>query len=43
MRYDSCGPELTDDGRTATEGDGGPIDPEYQWEETVQVSNDEDE
>lgn len=43
MRVYMCGPEFTDDGRTALTGDGGNISSEYQWEETVQVSNDNDE
>ncbi len=43
MRVYMNGPDLTEDGRTATSGDGGPIDPEYMWEETVSPSNENDE
>ena len=36
-------PEMSDDGRTALSSDSGPIDPGYQWEETVDVSAEDDE
>lgn len=39
MRVFMCGPETTDDGRTVLTGDGGPIDPEYAWEETIDVED----
>lgn len=35
-----CDPKTTDDGRTVLTGDIGDIEPEYQWEETVNVDPD---
>lgn len=33
--------EMDDYGRTALTGDSGPIDDDYAWEETVDVSDDD--
>ena len=36
-------PTFDDAGRTALTSDRGPIDPDYQWEETVDVSKEDDD
>ena len=36
-------PWLSDDGQTAITGDSGPIPEEFQWEETVDVSGDDED
>lgn len=42
LRMYNSDPVFSDDDRTVLTGDSGPIDPEYTWEETVDVSADEE-
>ena len=39
---DEC-PWLGNEGQTAITGDSGPISEDYQWEETVDVSKDDND
>lgn len=43
VRHFKDSPIMTPDGRIALTGDCGDIDPEYMWEETVDVSSDDDD